>query len=112
MVGRGTREGSNLSPPPSEDDPEPQIGVEAGAAFLDGRNLGREARGLRPLRADRKEEDEIAVRPGKANANGDRPLFLAFGFSLVRFPRPEVGIANDGGGLDIVIAHDFSSSAA
>jgi hypothetical protein len=57
-----------------KDNPKPYIGIQTGAALFDGGNFSREARRLRPLGADRENENEIAIRPGKVDADGNRPL--------------------------------------
>jgi uncharacterized protein YtpQ (UPF0354 family) len=95
-----------------EDDPQAEIRIKPGAAFLDKGDLAGETSRFRLLGRNREQQQQVAASPGRSDANRDRPVLAPLRLTPMRFPRPKVGIADDAGRPNVVVAHDCPDSSA
>lgn len=95
-----------------QDDPKTQVRIETGPPFLECGDLGGEARSLRLFGGDRKEQNQITGRPRKAHTDGDRAILAPLGLTRSSLTSPEIGVANDDAGLEVIEAHGSAGSSS
>ena len=95
-----------------EDKPEAHVGIEARPALFDGWDLGREPGRFRLLGRDGEEQDQIAALAGEPNADRDGSVFASLRLTRLGLARPEIGIAKDDTGLELLEAYDREGSSS
>ena len=95
-----------------EDKPEAHVGIEARPALLDGWDLHGEPGRFRLLGCNGEEQDQIAVLAGEPNADCDGSVFASLRLTRLGLARPEIGIAKDDTGLELLEAYDREGSSS
>ena len=95
-----------------EDKPEAHVGIKACPALFDGRNLGGEPGRFRLLGRDGKEQDQITALAGESNADRDGSVFASLRLTRLGLARPEISVAKDDTGLELLEAYDREGSSS
>ena len=95
-----------------KDEPKAHVDVETRPALFDGWDFGGEPGRFRLLGRDGKEQDQITALACESNADRDGSVFASLRLTRLGLARPEIGIAKDDTGLELLEAYDREGSSS